>query len=369
METDTSENISNKTIQVKISRLAIIAISLALCGLILFFAGIKTSKLPKPLDSREPLYAIFLELSLLFLFSGFILGIISMIKIEISGGKITGNNFAVGAILVSIFSGFLSFGTLFVTRFHTIANRMVCGTSLSGIGKAILIYAYDYDDKLPRAGGENSTWGTSVKWNAETREQAFGLNSDGTGGQATISSSLYLLIKYAEVTPKSFICKGDKKMSLFEPEKYGSKNKDLTDLWDFGPEPWRHNSYSYSMPYGPYPLTSSSNSDIAVTADRNPWIPSLGWKVKNFAAFNPDGDKNVIKIGNAPTHANEGQNVLYLDTHVNFETTSLCGINKDNIYTSWNGSDIRKGTPPKVGSQPASNIDSLLVNDPPAKKQ
>ncbi|MBN2591130.1 MAG: hypothetical protein JXA96_14785 [Sedimentisphaerales bacterium] len=74
----------------------------------------------------------------------------------------------------------------------------------------------------------------------------------------------------------------------------------------------------------------------------------------------------MIQKGNAPTHANEGQNVLYLDAHVAFKNISF-GVNDDNIYTSWNGSDIRKGTPPKVGSQPGGSTDSMLVNDPPVK--
>ena len=62
------------------------------------------------------------------------------------------------------------------------------------------------------------------------------------------------------------------------------------------------------------------------------------------------------------------QNVLYLDSHVNFESTSSCGINEDNIYTSWNGKEIRKGKKPELGSQPADKQDSLLVNDPPVDK-
>ena len=346
MENNTSEINSNRPVQVKVSRLAIIAFILAFCGSILLFAGIKAIYLPKPLDSSIPLFVILLNLGILSFISAIILGFISNILIEKSGGKITGKNFANGSILISLFAGSLSIGIVLISQVHQIAFRMVCGTTISGLGKAVLIYANDYDDKFPCAGGETSIWGASVNWDAQTREQAFDINSDGTGGEATISSSLYLLVKYAEVTPKSFICKGDKKMSLFKPETYGSQNKGLTDLWDFGPQPWKHNSYSYHMPYGSYALTSSSNPGMALAADRNPFIPSPGWKVKDFKKFDPDGDESATKIGNTPTHANEGQNVLYLDSHVDFETVSFCGINEDNIYTSWNGNDIRKGTPP-----------------------
>jgi len=45
-----------------------------------------------------------------------------------------------------------------LARVRQLAFRMTCGTNLSGIGKAMLIYANDYEDELPRAGGRNSTW-------------------------------------------------------------------------------------------------------------------------------------------------------------------------------------------------------------------
>ncbi len=45
-----------------------------------------------------------------------------------------------------------------LARVRQIAFRMVCGTNLSGIGKAMLIYSNDYDDEFPRAGGINSVW-------------------------------------------------------------------------------------------------------------------------------------------------------------------------------------------------------------------
>jgi hypothetical protein len=140
---------------------------------------------------------------------------------------------------------------------------------------------------------------------------------------------------------------------------------DLIALWDFGPEPWLHNSYSYHMPYGKFPLTTSSDPGMAVAADRNPWISSVGWPSKNFNSFNPNSNANY---GNTPCHRDQGQNVLFLDMHVNFEPVPFCGINQDNIYTTWNGSDIRKGTQPVFGSSPAGATDSLLVNDPPIQK-
>ena len=46
-----------------------------------------------------------------------------------------------------------------LARVRQLAFRMICGTNLSGIGKAMLLYSNDYQDELPRAGGRNTTWG------------------------------------------------------------------------------------------------------------------------------------------------------------------------------------------------------------------
>ena len=40
-----------------------------------------------------------------------------------------------------------------LARVRQIAYRMVCGTNLSGIGKAVLLYANDNEEEFPKAGG------------------------------------------------------------------------------------------------------------------------------------------------------------------------------------------------------------------------
>jgi hypothetical protein len=70
-----------------------------------------------------------------------------------------------------------------------------------------------------------------------------------------------------------------------------------------------------------------------------------------------------VKAGNAVAHQEDGQNVLFLDNHVGFEKNAFCGINDDNIYTFWDGGDIRKGGVPIVGATPKDRTDSFLVHD------
>jgi prepilin-type processing-associated H-X9-DG protein len=260
-------------------------------------------------------------------------------------------------------------------RRHT--HRLLCGKNLSEIGKAMITYANDYGDVLPVAGGRGTIWGPRLNdWKGESRGDAFAVGSNGTGTQATISASLYLLVRHEGLSPELFVCPKEKGTTALRPAKWGIAAERLDSTWDFGPDPARHCSYAYNLPYSRYKLTTSSEPHMAVAADRNPWIDGPRQKAGDFSLFIPDltsfkGTSEEAIQGNTQAHRTRihqhgGQNVLYLDGHVGFEKRAFCGFEDDNIYTSWGGSDKARGVPPKpYRSQPASELDSLLVNDPP----
>ena len=256
-----------------------------------------------------------------------------------------------------------------LARVRQIAYRMVCGTNLSGIGKAMLIYANDNEESYPIAGLRNEQWIEDGKiWDFEGQyhEDAF----RGRSGRATISSSLYLLVRYADVQPKQFNCKGDIGSKIFKvSEEASNPSMEPTEVWDFGSHsqgtssswPAEYNSYSYHLPYEftdpaqlvglkSIPVTAVSRPGVAVCADRNPFFdknaenyvdglktdeepPSYVPRdpINNEPAKFIDDDKT----GNAFPHQREGQNVLFADMHVDFERYANCGIDNDNIWKSW----------------------------------
>ncbi|MHC4699356.1 MAG: zinc ribbon domain-containing protein [Planctomycetota bacterium] len=358
-----------KRIDVKLSGAAVVSFACSLIALACFVPGLIAIIEPSVLHPRSDLVNNIACVSILAGGLGMLLAITAFVYISISGGRVTGRGFAaIGAVIPPVL--------IVVMFWHNIGRwyastprRMVCGTSLSGIGKAMLIYSNDYDGKLPLTGGVNANWAQRIpNWSAENRFRAFGISAEGQGGVGSISSCFYLLVKYADVKPISFICRGDSKVRAFEPGKYGAEDRSLIDLWDFGPEPSRHCSFSYHMPFGQYALTTSSEPGMAVAADRNPWIdsPFVGHR-KDFSIFDPDGNREGLRAGNTIGHHGDGQNVLFLDSHVSFEKRSSCGIEGDNVYTFWDSDDIRRGMRPVPGSQPQDRLDSLLVHDPPIK--
>ncbi len=261
-----------------------------------------------------------------------------------------------------------------LARVRQIAFRMVCGSNLSGIGRAMLIYANDYDNDFPRAGFTGTLWADHVpSWAAADRTSAF-----GKPGIATISSSFYSLVKFAEVTPKSFVCKGEPTKKAFKASDHIPNFED-EDAWDFGPSNWptnigpyNHCSYSYHMPYNQRFLsTASSEPGMAVAADRNPHLDYYADDSSSFDPTNTGRNNAGIKIsnlGNAAAHQREGQNVLFMDIHVDFEKQSFCGVDEDNIYT-WQDPvvPIQRGMFPVCAAydpdHPVGATDSLLVNE------
>jgi prepilin-type N-terminal cleavage/methylation domain-containing protein len=262
-----------------------------------------------------------------------------------------------------------------LARVRQIAYRLYCGTNLSGIGKAMLIYCNDYDDEMPKAGGRTGTYVASIaNWRGADRVAAY-----GAAGNANITSCFYLLIKYSEVTPKSFLCKGDSGVTEFKPSDDGVTGVELIDLWDFGVAPTQaHCTYAYHLPYGVFALTSSSEPGMAVAADPNPWQATAGTAARpttdwsgTLPCFLTGTDRESIKKGNAQTHQEDGQNVLFMDGHSVFEKSSRCGVDDDNIYTRWVGDGTavgakRNGIYPVVVNAtavPGGRTDSWLVTD------
>jgi hypothetical protein len=347
-----------ESVKVKTSSFAIASLLLGILSIFVFYLAAA---------EKSDIIAI---ISFGLAISALVLGIISLVRIGLSAGRITGKGIAVTGIIIPVFLYTMLILITLKQRPRSIAFRMVCGSNLSGIGRAMLIYANDYDNEFPRAGYVDTKWGSQVPdWAAPDRASAY-----GNPGQATISASLYLLVKYAEVTPKSFICKkGEPAKVPFKASDYRANFED-EDAWDFGPEPTKHCSYSYHMPYGPYFLsTASSDHGQAAVADRNPWLDpytdTTGFKWDNQTMTGGRENIKGYQKGNTGFHQREGQNVLFMDNHVSFEKLPFRGVNDDNIYTYWNGSDIQQGAPPVIGSQPADKLDSLLVNEPPTEEQ
>lgn len=298
-------------------------------------------------------------------------------------------------VVIAIIALLMSILMPALAQVRRLAQRMMCGTNLKGLGNACHAYANDNDDELPRAGREKSYWGASTptpNWTRPYANNVWPNNPRPDGNPATIGSCWYLLIKYADVTPKQFVCGGDRLCTVFALAEHVSTTSNVTELtkvWDFGSpdettyccpdDPGIHYSYSYHDPFEhswqvqggaathSYPLRASGNPASVIAADRSPYLDKDGleyaeggkdsseraaaWRQvdNNYVILDPDGTLNTA------AHQREGQNVLYLDAHREFQTLPNCGIEKDNIYKPWSR--------PNLGSSPEDLGDKELGRD------
>lgn len=176
-----------------------------------------------------------------------IMGIVVLVKISHSRGQLKGTGLAITAIalpvvLVPVFACLMGMMMPALARVRQIAFRKVCGQNMSGLGMAMLIYANDYDDKFP----------TQTEW-------------------------CDLLIKYTEVPPEGFRCKG----ALEGPCNY-AMNKNLENF-----------------------SREDAPPDMVAFFETHP-----GW--------NQVGGLEMLTTDN---HQGEGCNVLFVDNSVRFIKT------------------------------------------------
>ena len=292
-----------------------------------------------------------------------------------------------------------------LSKVKKIAMRVVCGTNLKGLGTAQTVYANDYDDQYVVQGQRGlHTWGFGT-------DQFQNVSKDwSTPGDLTIAASLYLLVREADVSPKSFVCpSGDE-------QEYDGKNtanppKDIVELWDFGYEtlaaesgyPYQHVSYAYHMPYAaaggqsPYAATGTLSAAFAVMADKNPFLdPKLTSYLPVASVNSGNLQESVCRMGdyyltnstytesspgvraaNSQPHDRESQNVLFADGHTANEKTTDVGIQNDAIYLAKGGAGTdedmrRQGLYAPMSAEPVHDLtvcqpttisDSFLVND------
>ncbi len=267
-----------------------------------------------------------------------------------------------------------------LSKVKSYANRMFEGTSMAALGKSMQLYATDNDELFPVATHtslDKTFWATQGRLSGSGAALAGATMREAIGGapvQTTIGACWYLLIKYADATPKQFVSNNDAGTTAFDIQEYIDKDskqvpidppsplteEDLReeDFWDFGDEPGIHYSYAYLIPfhagaYQDYGISNLMEPAMPVAATRSPWFdqnaksyinePDPQDKIPQWRQgtgyYDPDG------VWNSAVHKREGQNVMYADAHVDFEQSTNVGIQQDCIYREWGQPEPQQGDP------------------------
>jgi prepilin-type N-terminal cleavage/methylation domain-containing protein/prepilin-type processing-associated H-X9-DG protein len=200
------------------------------------------------------------------------------------------------------------------------ANTLKCGANLAQIGVSLLAYANDNHGQFPRTVYDPAA------------PVVFGTNAAAVdpfkpGGPAAndVTAALFLLMRTRRFPAILFVEPyNDEIEDSPDPAADPGSRSNFTD--------YRKNlGYSYANPYpstaaiaAGFQFNSRMNPAFAVAGDLNPGVPGK----------------------NSRNHEGRGQNVLFADFHVQWETTTACGVAGDDIYTN------------KAGAIMASPIDA-----------
>ncbi len=291
-------------------------------------------------------------------------------------------------VVVAIIALLISILLPSLARARELAKRAVCRANLRGIGQACYIYSNDYDEYFPiayhRTSGSGSNTGVKYVGVMGGGGPTGAGESNPAGKDVTLeiipddltpgtyemtwdweipaSRSLFLLVIQNASTPKQFVCPsaGDQEDNLRNLSGSGSSITEEAcqpgvnrfDFWGYS-----NLSYGYQMPYN---SKAQPNTDMDVRmafgADKSPYFvagdagrgdadsgQTIDDVVDGILEGSSGGDdaERLLRAGaddwangNSPNHNGEGQSVLYVDSHVEFQTKPIVGANNDNIFTA-----------------------------------
>src|SRR5438045_918007 len=247
-----------------------------------------------------------------------------------------------------------------LNRARETANRVKCASNLRQIGQAILLYGNDNRGSYPRS---IMSGGPSVVPDCTSNG---GFN---TTGQCTdpfilgapklvnnVSESYFILLKSQDITPEVFTCPS----SNAERDNYGGGTGTAAMVANFT-NIAKNLSYSFANPFPDnyafgqaYTLLANGEPTFAVAGDLNPGTSGVG---DNVIAVTTSSSAVGMKFGNSNNHGKDGQNVLYMDGHVEFQNNPFVGVIRDNIYVRSNGLSFGAN----LADSPFNGNDSILL--------
>src|SRR5947209_3366489 len=229
-------------------------------------------------------------------------------------------------IVVILFSIFIPY----VSKVRESEHRAQCAENLRTIMTALRTYAGADHGNFPRVIYDPAHNPDGyVAYSGARAPDPFARDTQVRPNDVT--ASLWLLIRSGLAKPASFICPStnDAPEADAHPEKW-KERANFSSGW--------HLSYSYASPFSSaagYKLNDYLPSDFALMADKNPGVTPAG---SNVGGPSWDAPPFQLEQANSLNHRRVGQNVLYTDGHVQFQTTPYCGVGhegeRDNIYTA-----------------------------------
>lgn len=251
-------------------------------------------------------------------------------------------------VIVLLVAGAVIVVTLFahyVEYARATSGRIRCASNLRQITFAAIMYAYEPSRSagaFPRTTYDPATADKPVSYTGVRGSRAFAPQGPPADGPAAndVTAALYLLLRTTDVKPDAFTC-----------DKDGSVPLDRTDTyWNFPGR--KHLSYGFNNPYPSRAAVEDGWRFDTSLSPNYPFAADMGFgdhRDGGPTRITYKSDWREMRAGNSANHFFEGQQVAYVDGHVEWQTTPFCGTPipgkpyRDNIFT--NASNVIHGAP------------------------
>jgi type II secretory pathway pseudopilin PulG len=267
-----------------------------------------------------------------------------------------------------------------LNRARETANRVKCASNLRQIGLSIMQYSNDSKGPFPRTLYNGAAPNIYIAHpfglgNIVSNLMSSGLTdpfSPGTppnvaiaqGYMNNVPECLFLLLRTQDITAAVFNCPS----ANTTPDSYGGGTNTALNQINFT-NIQQNLSYSYANPFpdsyaagAGFKMVQGMEPTFALCADINPGTTGGGGN-DNVLAVTSNSSPSQMALGNSNNHNKQGQEVLYADFHVDWQTNPFCGVNQDNIYTAGGTLFYNSGIPTLVNSPYTINDSIMLPTD------
>jgi prepilin-type N-terminal cleavage/methylation domain-containing protein len=221
-----------------------------------------------------------------------------------------------------------------LNRARETANRVKCASNLRQIGIAMVQYSLDAKGPFPRT---VFVLGSTVQLAGANSPQLSGITdpfaqSTNPYSINNVPMAYFLLLRTQDITSAIFNCPSAAQV----PDNYGGGTFTALNQVSFSSIS-QNLSYSFA---NPYPDLTSQNAGFRMVQGMEPTFAMAGDMNPGTLAANDNvlaptttSSSTFMKLANSNNHNKDGQNVLYADSHVEFQNNPFVGCARDNIYT------------------------------------